>query len=473
MGMHFPDGFLWGVSTSSYQIEGAVHAGGRGPSIWDTFCRLPGKVFHGDTGDVACDHYHRLEEDLDLLARLGTRVYRFSLAWPRIQPSGTGRPNEEGLAFYDRLMDGLLRRGILPVPTLYHWDLPQALQDRGGWANREVIVWFEDYARVVATRFAGRVQMWTTINEPWVIAYLGYGLGMHAPGIADPGQAAAAHHHLLLAHAAGMAAIRRADPHAKVGIALNMSHIYPYSDRAFDQRAATLADLQLNASFLHPLTRAGAYPDEMPLLHDRWRKGAGLVLDGDHALMADPPDFLSINTYHPRYVCDPASTTEARTAGYSGGFAAPFSMGLPFADVEPPGRPKTDMGWMIEPRGLTDLLLRLAADAPGLPLYISENGASGADYPNPAGEVLDPERVDYLDGHLRAALAAMKQGVDLRGYWAWSFLDNFEWSFGYSRRFGLVYVDYPSGRRIPKSSFDWYRNVIARNALLTGGSARS
>ncbi|MCP5144537.1 MAG: family 1 glycosylhydrolase [Gammaproteobacteria bacterium] len=462
-GTKFPEGFSWGVSTSSYQIEGAVNVGGRGSSIWDTFSHTPGKVFHGDTGDIACDHFHRLDEDLDLLARLGVDVYRFSIAWPRVQPQGTGVANEEGLAFYDRVVDGLIQRGIKPVPTLYHWDLPQPLQDIGGWANRAIVDAFADYAAKLARHFAGRVPMWTTINEPWVIAYLGYALGLHAPGISDPAQAAAAHHHLLLAHAAGMAAIRSADPAAQVGIALNMSHIYPWSDHAEDVHAAALADMQLNASFLNPLVH-GAYPADMGQLHERWQDGV-LVQDGDLARIAAPLDFLSINTYHPRYVCDPANSREARAQGWTGGFAAPFSLGLPFTDVEPPGCAKTDMGWMIEPAGLTDLLLRLAADAPGLALYISENGASCADYPDPAGKVSDPERVAYLDGHLRAALMASGKGVKLRGYWAWSFMDNFEWGFGYSKRFGLVYIDYPSGKRTPKQSFDWYHDVIANNAL--------
>lgn len=461
----FPPGFSWGVSTSAYQIEGAANAEGRGPSIWDTFCRKPGAVMHGDLGDVACDHYHRLEEDLDLLVRLGVGVYRFSIAWPRVLPQGTGEPNAAGLAFYDRLFDGLARRGIAAVPTLYHWDLPQALQDRGGWASRDIVEAFAGYARLVASRYAGRARLWTTINEPWVVSYLGYALGMHAPGIADPAQAAAAHHHLLLAHAVAQAAIHEHDAQAQVGIALNMSHVYPYSDDSADVAAAALADLQLNASFLDPLVR-GHYPAQMGRVHPLWARGAGLVRDGDEALIAaQRPDFLSINTYHPRYVCDPERSALARAAGYSGGFTAPFSLGLPFTDVEPPGLPRTDMGWIIEPRGLTDLLRRLGREAPGLPLYISENGMSSADYADPAGAVKDPERVAYLDGHLRAALQALREGVDLRGYWAWSFLDNFEWSFGYGKRFGLVYVDYPSGRRVPKSSFEWYRGVIAANGL--------
>jgi beta-glucosidase len=290
-------------------------------------------------------------------------------------------------------------------------------------------------------------------------------LGLHAPGIADPTQAAAAHHHLLLAHGAATAAIKDRDPQAKVGIALNMSHIYSYSAHAADESAATLADLQLNRSFLEPLL-LGGYPKEMASLHPAWLPAAGLVQDRDQAAIAAIPlDFLSINTYHPRYVCAPEQAAAARAAGCSGGFAAPFSLGLAFTDLEPPGLPRTDMGWIIDPRGLTDLLLRLSRDAPGVPLYISENGASFADYPDPTGAVRDPERVLYFDGHLRAAHAAISQGVDLRGYWAWSFLDNFEWAFGYGKRFGLVYVDYPTGRRTPKSSFAWLQGVIQRNAL--------
>ena len=288
----FPDRFSWGVSTSSYQIEGATAADGRGPSIWDRFCRETAKVHHGDTGDVACDHYHRLDEDLDLLQRLGVSVYRFSIAWPRIQPLGTGPANAAGLAFYDRLVDGLIRRNIEPVPTLYHWDLPVALQDEmGGWAGRGIVDAFAAYAAILGRHFAGRVRTWTTINEPWVVAYLGYGLGLHAPGIADARQAAAAHHHLLLAHAAGMAALRAADPSAKVGIALNMSHVYAYSERPADRRAAELADLQLNASFLSPLT-TGAYPADMACVHADWAAGSGLVQAGDLARIAVPMDFL-------------------------------------------------------------------------------------------------------------------------------------------------------------------------------------
>jgi beta-glucosidase len=460
----FPKGFSWGVSTSSYQIEGAASEGGRGPSIWDTFCKTPGRVFHGDTGDIACDHYHRLEEDLDLLAKLGVDTYRFSIAWPRIQPNGVGPANEAGLEFYRKLMDGLEARGIAPVPTLYHWDLPQALQDRGGWVNRDVVEWFSDYARILAEAFRHRVRMWTTINEPWVVAYLGYALPIFAPGAADGGQGAATHHHLLLAHAAAMEVIRNLDGEAKVGIALNMMHIYPASDDPEDMKAAELADAQLNASFLEPLFN-GRYPQMMSSVHPSWAAGKGLVREGDLERIRAPVDFLSINTYQPRYVCAPSRVAAARSRGFTGGEPVPYTFGLPFVDIEPAGIQKTDFGWMIEPKGLRDLLLRLSSQVPGVPLYISENGAAFSDYSDPNGRVVDSERVAYLEGHLRAAHEALSRGVDLRGYWVWSLLDNFEWASGYSKRFGLVYVDFPTGTRIPKDSFLWFRDVIRSGGL--------
>jgi beta-glucosidase len=464
----FPKDFSFGVSTSSFQIEGAAQADGRGPSIWDTFCRTPGRITHGDNGDIACDHYHRLDEDLDLLAELGVDVYRFSIAWPRIQPTGRGPANAAGLAFYSRLIDGLRARGIKPVPTLYHWDLPQALQSKGGWANRDIVGWFEAYAQIVARAFGDSVDTWTTINEPWVAAYLGYRLGLHAPGISDEGQAAAAHHHLLLAHVAARRAIKAVNPAASVGIALNLAHIYAITEQVDDQRAAALADSQLNRSFLDPLFR-GYYPTDLGSLSDRWKTGAGTVLPGDADTIRGSSDFLSINTYSPRYVCAPDRATQARQNGFVGGFSAPFAFGLPFVDLEPGQAARTALGWIIEPRGLADLLRRLGNDLPGVPLYISENGAAFADYPDPNGNVVDSERIDYLQGHLAAALAAIRSGVNLRGYWAWSFMDNFEWTFGYSQRFGIVYVDYPTGTRIRKSSFAWFQRLVRSRTLTTAG----
>lgn len=461
----FPAGFLWGVSTAAYQIEGAAREGGRGPSIWDTFSHTPGRTLNGDTGDVACDHYHRLDEDLDLLARLGARVYRFSIAWSRIQPSGSGPANEAGIDFYSRLIDGLLARGIKPVPTLYHWDLPQGLMDAGeDWRSRAVVDRFADYAQILFDRLGDRVDMWTTLNEPWASAYLGYYLGVHAPGIEDEASAAAAHHHLLLAHGAAVERLRATCPSAKIGIALNLMHIYPASDHQDDVAAADIADAQLNRSFLDPVI-GRAYPTNLGTLGAHWQPGAGLVQAGDLARIAAPLDFISVNSYHPRWVCAPERLNEARLAGFDGGFSSPLAFGLPFRDVVPASVPKTGMGWPIEADGFRALLLRLSADCAGIPIYISENGFAGSDYRDQDGNSKDGDRIAYLDAHLRATRAAIDGGADIRGYWQWSFLDNFEWGFGYSIRFGLVHVDYPTRERMPKSSFHWFADVIANNRL--------
>jgi beta-glucosidase len=467
----FPRGFSWGLSTAAYQIEGAVEAGGRGRSIWDRFSHTPGRIRNGDTGDVACDHYNRLEEDLDLLSRSGVGVYRFSIAWPRVQPAGQGIANAQGLAFYDRLVDGLLARGITPVPTLYHWDLPQALVDRGeDWASRLVVDRFADYAQIVARALGDRVGMWTTLNEPWVCAYLGYGLGVHAPGVRDFGQAAAAHHHLLLSHAAAMEAIRASQSAAKVGIALNLMHHYPASEHEADIAATAMADAQLNASFIDPL-RGKGYPANLGEWSSRWLQ-PGLVHAGDLGRIAQPMDFISVNTYHPRWICAPDRLGEIRAAGFDGGNSTGLSFGLAYRDVSPATAERTQMGWPIHAAGLRDLLQRVGGDFAGVPVYISENGFAGADYPDQQGAVHDPDRIAYLDAHLRAAKQAIDAGVDLRGFWQWSFLDNFEWSFGYGMRFGLVYVDYPTRRRTPKSSFDWYAGVVRRNELPAVTGAR-
>lgn len=460
----FPHGFSWGLSTAAYQIEGAVNAGGRGPGIWDRFSHTPGKIRNGDTGDVACDHYFRMEEDLDLLARTGVGVYRFSIAWPRIQPDGRGKANPRGLDFYDRLVDGLLKRGITPVPTLYHWDLPQALVDRGeDWCRRGVVDRFADYATVVADALGDRVNLWTTLNEPWVCAYLGYALGVHAPGVADPARAAAAHHHLLLSHAAAMERIRASNPRARIGIALNLMHHYPASDHELDRAATAIADSQLNASFIDPLLGRG-YPANLGEWSDFFQSDE-LVHSGDLQRIAQPMDFISVNTYHPRWICAPERLGEVRAAGFDGGYSRSLAFGLPFRDVSPATAERTQMGWPIHAAGLSDLLQRVGRDFAGVPIYISENGFAGADYPDQQGRINDPDRIAYLDAHLRAARAAIDAGVDLRGYWQWSFLDNFEWSFGYGMRFGLVYVDYPTRNRTPKASFDWYAGVAGRNGL--------
>lgn len=460
----FPDGFSWGVSTASYQIEGAARDGGRGPSIWDTFSHTPGRIRNGDTGDIACDHYNRLDEDLDLLARLGVDVYRFSIAWPRVQPDGHGPANAEGLDFYSRLVDGLLARGIKPVPTLYHWDLPQALVDRGeDWTSRAVVERFADYARIVFDALGDRVDLWTTFNEPWASAYLGYALGVHAPGMSDLSAAAAAHHHLLLAHGAAVAQLRASHPDARIGIALNLMQHYPASDDPADIAATAIADSQLNASFIDPLIGRG-YPANLGAWSIAWADPA-LVQAGDLDIIARPIDFVSVNTYHPRWICAADRRDAVRGAGFDGGYGQALSFGLPFLDVSPATAERTQMGWPIHADGLRDLLIRVGGDFAGIPVYISENGFAGADYADQQGAVNDPDRIAYLDGHLRAAHEAIDAGVDLRGYWEWSFVDNFEWSFGYGMRFGLVYVDYPTRNRTPKSSFDWYAGVVRRNGL--------
>ncbi|MDX2377857.1 GH1 family beta-glucosidase [Microbacterium sp. LRZ72] len=465
----FPHDFLWGVSTAAYQIEGAAAEDGRGPSIWDTFSHEAGRVLHGDTGDVATDHYHRLDEDLDLLAELGTKVYRFSFSWSRVLPSGRGTVNEAGLTFYDRLIDGLLARGIRPVATLYHWDLPQALDDEGGWEERSTVEAFAEYATLMGRRYGDRVSMWTTINEPWVLTYLGYAVGAHAPGKTSTTAAARVHHNILLAHAAGAAALRETVTDASIGIALNMSEIYPATDTAASRDAAALAFDQLVTSFLAPLM-GGEYPANLVGYSELWSADGDIVAEDDlPAIARQRPDWLSINEYHPRYVVAPEDLDTVRRDGWVGESGTPFTIGQPFVDVTRGSAPKSIMGWILEPQGLRDILIKVSQLYPDLPLYVSENGFAGADYLDQTGEAKDPERIDYLRGHIAAAGEAIAAGVDLRGYFLWSFLDNFEWAEGYLPRFGITYVDYPTGRRTPKSSFHWYRRVIQSNAI-SGGS---
>ncbi|MEW2381011.1 GH1 family beta-glucosidase [Micromonospora sp. NPDC047707] len=453
--LRFPEGFRWGAATAAYQIEGAVRDDGRGPSIWDTFSRTPGKVHQGHTGDVACDHYHRYADDVALMAELGLRTYRFSVAWPRIQPDGTGPVNPRGLDFYDRLVDALLARGIDPLVTLYHWDLPQALEDRGGWTARETAEHFATYATVVHARLGDRVRTWTTLNEPWCSAYLGYGNGVHAPGVRDAGAAFTAVHHLLLGHGLAARALRAAGAET-VGITLNTGDIRPADpDRAADAAAVRLVDGLQNRIFLDPLLRA-AYPDDV-LDHVARIVEPTFLRDGDEKLIAAPIDLLGVNYYSPTYVA-------GRPDG-AGNEAYPGTDGA--VEFLPPAGPLTDMGWMIEPAGLTRLLERLAADYPGVPLLVTENGAAYPDKTgsDPAGEIVDTDRIAYLDGHLRAAHEAIARGVDLRGYLVWSLLDNFEWAEGYRKRFGIVHVDYLTQRRTLKASARWYQEVISRNGL--------
>ncbi|MBO0731256.1 MAG: family 1 glycosylhydrolase [Acidimicrobiaceae bacterium] len=465
----FPPGFLWGASTASYQIEGSVHADGRGPSIWDTFSHRPNTTHNGDTGDIACDHYRRAPEDLDLLRTLGAGAYRFSVAWPRIQPSGKGPANEAGLDFYRALVDGLLERGIKPALTLYHWDLPQPLEDAGGWVVRETAEHFAEYASIVADALGDRVDLWTTINEPWCSAWLGYGSGTHAPGRHDLGAAAAANHHLLLGHGLAVDALRAAAPGIQIGISLNDAPVWPASYHPDDVAAAHRVDGNRNRLFIGPLF-AGGYPDDMLEHYGRRQPGFSVVRPGDMEAIGRTMDFVSVNFYQPEVVAAAHRKAETLAAGWCivGSDGNLVNEDLGAITVSRHGAGRTDMGWPIEPRGLTELLVSMHTACGGIPLYVTENGAAFADYVGPDGAVHDPERIAYLDAHVRAAYDAIQQGVDLRGYFVWSLLDNFEWAHGYHARFGLVWVDYPTGTRIPKDSFRWFQGVAAGNGLPAG-----
>jgi beta-glucosidase len=458
--VNFPEGFLWGAATAAYQVEGAASEDGRGPSIWDTFSHAPGNVLHGDTGDIACDQYHRLEEDLDLMASLGIRAYRFSVAWPRIQPEGNGAANRKGLDYYRRLVEGLRERSIVPMLTLYHWDLPQALEDRGGWTSRETSSRFAEYAGIVYEALADVVPLWVTLNEPWVSVWLGYGIGIHAPGRRSTGFALSATHHLLLAHGLALAEMRSlGHEDNQLGITLNLSPVRPASESTEDVEAARRVDGNANRLYLDPLFR-GSYPEDV--LEDyRAESDFAFVLDGDLKTNSATLDFLGVNYYMRHTVVDGQKKSDLTTA-------MRFS-DLNAATVLPSGVETTAMGWGIEPDGLMELLLRLHNEYMGLPMYITENGAAFHDYVDPEGGVDDEERIAFLDDHFRAAHKAIEQGVNLKGYFVWSLMDNFEWAEGYSKRFGIVYVDYATQRRIPKMSARWYKEVIRRNGLIEPG----
>jgi beta-glucosidase len=449
----FPTGFLWGAGSAAYQVEGAVCEDGRGPSIWDTFCHTPGRTLHGDTGDIAADHYHRLEEDLDLIARLGLGAYRFSISWPRVQPQGHGC-NPAGLDFYRRLIDGLIRRSIVPVATLYHWDLPQPLQDRGGWPARETAERFGEYAALVARELDG-VGLWSTLNEPFCSAWLGYGTGVHAPGERDSGRALAATHHLLLGHARALAALRAERPGTPVGLALNLAAIRAATPSAADRAAAQRLDGLQNRLFWEPLFR-GHYPQEVVELFSGLAPGLP-VGQGDLEAISAPLDFLGLNYYGPIWVRDAEP-----------GVAGDGRLWVPELRLRPHRDPEwrtTAMGWPVDPTGLVELLGWIQRLSAVPAIYVTENGAAFHDYVDPEGHVHDPERIAYLAAHLEAVAGAITQGVPVRGYFVWSLTDNFEWAWGYSRRFGLVFVDYGTQRRIPKDSFEWYRQTIAANAV--------
>jgi beta-glucosidase len=457
-GITFPDGFIWGAATASYQIEGAAQEDGRGPSIWDTFSRTPGKVHAGHTGDVACDHYHRYAEDVALMADLGLASYRYSIAWPRIQPDGRGPVNSRGLDFYDRLTDELLGQGIDPVVTLYHWDLPQVLEDLGGWPNRETAEAFAEYAQIVHRRLGDRVSTWTTLNEPWCSAYLGYGSGRHAPGRQDPAATFAAVHHLLLGHGLAAEALRAAGAET-ISITLNPSVVFPVDpDNTADREAVRILDGLSNRMFLDPLLK-GQYPVDM-LEHMARFTDLSYIRDGDLATINAPIDVLGINFYQPSYV-----------AAKPGAPAAPDQPGSEGIATRAPQGPVTDMNWLIEPSGLSHVLKRIHQDYPGTPLLITENGAAYPEGPSDDGAVHDTKRIEYLDGHLRACHDALAAGVDLRGYFVWSLMDNFEWAEGYAKRFGIVHVDYHTQERVLKDSAKWYREVIRRNGIADPGQS--
>ncbi|MGZ3716135.1 MAG: GH1 family beta-glucosidase [Ktedonobacterales bacterium] len=438
----FPEGFVWGAATSAYQIEGATDEDGRGESIWDRFCHTPGTIVDGSTGDVACDHYLRWQDDLNLIQRLGLKAYRFSIAWPRMLPEGYGRVNAAGLDFYERLVDGLLARGVQPFATLYHWDLPQVLEDRGGWRNRDTARFFADFAYLMARRLGDRVGHWITHNEPWIVTYFGHVTGEMAPGLHDRALIGPVAHHLLLSHGLAVQAIRSVvSPTTQVGITLSVTHIEPVSDREEDVQAAHLSDTFSHRLFLDPLYR-GKYPDEVaPLLSEE------LVRPGDLDAISAPIDFLGLNYY---------TRTLVRARG-----------GDPLdPETVPPKQPKgslTTMGFEVYPEGLYMLLHRIQDEYAPRKLYITENGAAYPDTLTKRGEVHDTKRITYLREHMLAARAALAEGVRLQGYFVWSLMDNFEWAKGYTQRFGIVYVDFPTQRRIVKASGQFVSRVAATN----------
>jgi len=450
----FPRGFVWGSATSAYQIEGAARLDGRGESIWDRFASVPGNIEDGSSADVACDHYHRWREDLDLLRALGHRAYRFSVAWPRILPSGRGSVNRIGLDFYARLVDGLLERGITPFVTLYHWDLPQALQDEGGWADRATADAFASYADVVSRTLGDRVKHWITHNEPWCSSILGHRTGSQAPGLRDARVALAASHHLLLSHGLAVGVLRQNAPGALVGIALNLAPCGPASPSPQDADASRRRDGELNRWFLDAIYR-GQYPAD--IVADAIDAGilppSGLpcVKDGDLRTIAAPLDFLGVNYYF-RVVMRSGAIAETDNH--------PRTVHLA------PESEWTEMGWEVYPDGLFETLVRTYLEYRPRTMYITENGASYATAPDAGRRVADGARIRYLRDHLVAAGRALKVGVPLAGYFAWSLLDNFEWQCGFKQRFGLCWVDYATGERIPKDSAHYYRRVIEDNAVV-------
>lgn len=466
MSVSFPPGFLWGTATAAYQIEGAVREDGRTPSIWDTFSHTPGKVENGDTGDVAVDHFHLRTQDVRLMADLGVNAYRFSVSWPRVQPTGRGPAVQRGLDFYRGLVDDLLEHGITPLLTLYHWDLPQELETAGGWPERDTAHRFADYARIVAEALGDRVVRWTTLNEPWCSAFLGYGSGVHAPGRTDPVAALRAAHHLNLGHGLAAQALRTQLPaRAQVSVSINPSAVRARTQSPADLDARRRIDALANRVFTDPMLH-GSYPAD--LLTDTERLTDWSFVHGDDlAVIRHPLDSLGINYYSPSVVSsatDSDAPAPERNDGHGASEHSPWPGADSVAFHQPPGD-VTEMGWTIDPTGLYDLLMRYSREAPRLPLVITENGAAYPDKPAADGSVHDPERIRYLHGHLSAVHRAMADGADVRGYFLWSLMDNFEWAYGYGKRFGAVYVDYDTQARTPKSSARWY-GELARTGVL-------
>jgi beta-glucosidase len=456
--LSFPPGFIWGTATAAYQIEGGADADGRGPSIWDTFSHTPGKVRGGDTGDVACDAYHRYAEDVTLMSTLGLNAYRFSISWPRVQPGGRGPLNAKGLDYYRALLDRLAESGIAGTATLYHWDLPQELQDEGGWAARDTAYRFADYATAMGEALGDQVSRWITLNEPQVVANQGYRRGEHAPGLRDPQAAAAATHHVLLAHGLSAAGLRTVVPSDRpVGITLDMHPVRAVGEHRPEAlvHAVQVTDANLNGLYLEPLLH-GRYPEHAS---QELLPPAAVIADGDLATISAPLDFLGVNYYSAVYL-RPGNAGDLRRG------ENPHRYDLPgVVEYSPVEAERTPMGWIVDPDGLYELLMRLSADAPGLPLFVTENGRAAEDYVSPEGVVDDVERVRYLHQHFVAAARAISDGVSLAGYFVWSLLDNFEWAWGYQKRFGIVFVDFGTQQRIPKASAHFYSSVVRANAV--------
>jgi beta-glucosidase len=447
----FPKDFHWGTATAAYQIEGAVNRDGRGPSIWDIFSHTPGATKKGDTGDIACDHYHHWKEDIQLMKTLGCKAYRFSVAWPRILPDGIGKVNQSGVDFYNHLIDEMLQAGITPMLTLYHWDLPARLKD--GWLNRSTADAFAEYSVICAKFFGDRVKYWATINEPMCASFMGYSWGHHAPGINDPYKGLVAAHHILLAHGKAVTAIHSVSTDAQVGIPLNLMSIYPQTSSDEDQTAARIAEGLFNRWFIDPIYK-GAYPVET--VQEYVRKGVlkdenlDFVKENDMQTISVPMDYLGLNyytrqVYHVEEGQDPAE--------------------IHIHQLPAPADNQTEMGWEIYPKGFYDLLIKVNEEYHPKKIMITENGASYSTAPDANGKVNDVQRIRYLDLHLQTIAKAIQAGVPVAGYYLWSLMDNFEWGHGYSQRFGMVYVDYKTQKRYPKESAYWYRDVIKQNGL--------